>query len=1124
MKNKDIHSKVRSMFTGGGSNAASTTGLTATFEGMGSSTSALLEETVRNNAQRTKTLEQHTKLLKAIAQNSDGGGLISQLLNKFSTAAAVFAGAGIASVSGLAKSYGSKFAQSLAATIKKTTHSVVGVYSSIFSKGAEIVKKSGRAIATGFKNSVEVLMRASAAVAKTLGNAIKIFPRLISKLFWPVTALMGVVDGVKGWQNAEQLLGEDGKTFGGKMAAALGSAINGALLGIPDWIAKKLDFKNFSELTYEWPGILLKGKMKLVGAAANGVRKIGQFVADSVTRIWHSLPSVDTMVSYLPNITGLIRDNMNRIGKKIKDSIMNFFGKAMSWTGLGGKEDKFGGASKPGDFDSLLGPSGSVGPTPSFTPPRPFMFNDLNGVKGKAGTISNQSSNRVSKANQTHMIDVKNIHTTAAMAMVGIQAKGMEALLEKNKEDDEKLSKTLNKAISGSGGSVINMGYGGGDDLMNGMGYNGGGGVGGSFGTGGSGGGGSGGGGGASSSGGSTDSSGSPSAKALGSGKKAPTLGTVKSFDPFSPTITSTAALGSSELARASSFSSKSSPFSGTDSFAPVGSTSMAGNHHPGVDPASLMDKVKMAKAKATNLTTTSSTGGTMPTDTGNKNKDFLGKVYNATRSAGASHHEAALAASQAAWETGWGKHAPGNNLFGIKAGKSWKGDVQHLMTSEVINGRKVRMREPFRKYGTLEEGMKDRVEFMRKKFPGTASATSMEGMMHGLMNGKYGAYATDPNYTQKIGGTYTKYFGNVDPGMVVGSDGKTITSPTDTAKRLLSSSIGGGKGGFGGFSPMALSAAEDVLAGKTEGKHGARRMLSAGKRKGDYTPKGVRDSFVKENQRSVAGIRKGELDDNLVAQLNYAASKLGGRYDIVVGSGGQMPLAEAKRRGAVKRGKRWYLNGKAVRTGSTRHDGGGAGDLRIKDKETGKFLSMNNKHGRAVMSKLIEHSVEAGATGVGGGNNYMGANTLHIGGGKSTTWGGAGFVGPAHARGRKLAKSFDKSILKNFMPKDGKIVGDGPKSIPVEPHKVKTTSFKVPPTAAAVTSPTATLAAPTPAAVPPSRAAAINPAGHAAKLTAPPPSTMPSTGGANDIPAIGDIPALDEMSMLLINGSAITS
>jgi hypothetical protein len=113
--------------------------------------------------------------------------------------------------------------------------------------------------------------------------------------------------------------------------------------------------------------------------------------------------------------------------------------------------------------------------------------------------------------------------------------------------------------------------------------------------------------------------------------------------------------------------------------------------------------------------------------------------------------------------------------------------------------------------------------------------------------------------------------------------------------------------------------------------------------------------------------------------QLEYAAAQTNVNVDVL--SGGQ---------------PRFGPN----RTGSHRHDEGGAGDVKLRDPETGKYLDMRNPQDAERMAQFTEHAVRAGATGVGAGQGYMGAETLHIGGGRATTWGGAPWIAAAHARG----------------------------------------------------------------------------------------------------------------------------
>jgi hypothetical protein len=87
-------------------------------------------------------------------------------------------------------------------------------------------------------------------------------------------------------------------------------------------------------------------------------------------------------------------------------------------------------------------------------------------------------------------------------------------------------------------------------------------------------------------------------------------------------------------------------------------------------------------------------------------------------------------------------------------------------------------------------------------------------------------------------------------------------------------------------------------------------------------------------------------------------------------------------------------------RTGSHRHDLGGAADLYLVHPLTHHILDMRDPDDRVCMASFIQASVAAGATGVGAGLRYMGANALHIGGGSAAYWGGAEWLPAAYERG----------------------------------------------------------------------------------------------------------------------------
>lgn len=150
--------------------------------------------------------------------------------------------------------------------------------------------------------------------------------------------------------------------------------------------------------------------------------------------------------------------------------------------------------------------------------------------------------------------------------------------------------------------------------------------------------------------------------------------------------------------------------------------------------------------------------------------------------------------------------------------------------------------------------------------------------------------------------------------------------------------------------------------------------------------------------------------------QLAYAG-KVTGTYFVVGSGGNEMSKAEynAAKGKKTKIGNVYYLNGKAVRVGSTRHDHGNSADGSIVDAATGRTLDFSNLADRARIADFITASVKAGATGVGAAADYMGTKTVHIGGGATLAWGKAGrakhapgWVKEAHANGLEQAKGFD--------------------------------------------------------------------------------------------------------------------
>lgn len=113
---------------------------------------------------------------------------------------------------------------------------------------------------------------------------------------------------------------------------------------------------------------------------------------------------------------------------------------------------------------------------------------------------------------------------------------------------------------------------------------------------------------------------------------------------------------------------------------------------------------------------------------------------------------------SQAALETGWGKHiiheANGknsHNLFGIKSDKRWSGAAANVSTLEYRNGIAQKEIAAFRSYDSYEDSLKDYAKFVKNSSryeEAVNQGSSIKGYSEGLQNG---GYATDPNYAKKI-------------------------------------------------------------------------------------------------------------------------------------------------------------------------------------------------------------------------------------------------------------------------------------------------------------------------------------------------------------------------------------
>ncbi|USD31787.1 MULTISPECIES: flagellar assembly peptidoglycan hydrolase FlgJ [Vibrio] len=118
---------------------------------------------------------------------------------------------------------------------------------------------------------------------------------------------------------------------------------------------------------------------------------------------------------------------------------------------------------------------------------------------------------------------------------------------------------------------------------------------------------------------------------------------------------------------------------------------------------------------------------------------------------------DSSLLLAQAALETGWGQkvvsnsRGSSNNLFNIKADKSWAGDKVATQTLEYHQGVPVKENAAFRSYTSFEDSFNDYVRFLNDN-PRYTMALRHEGSNEQFIRGIHQAgYATDPQYANKV-------------------------------------------------------------------------------------------------------------------------------------------------------------------------------------------------------------------------------------------------------------------------------------------------------------------------------------------------------------------------------------
>ena len=131
---------------------------------------------------------------------------------------------------------------------------------------------------------------------------------------------------------------------------------------------------------------------------------------------------------------------------------------------------------------------------------------------------------------------------------------------------------------------------------------------------------------------------------------------------------------------------------------------------------------------------------------------DFIRKYWDeALRSQQQTTIPALFTITQAGLESGWGKHAPRFNFFGIKDSASWKGDTQVLPTKEYINGQWINTTAVFRAYPDARSSFVDHGIFfiINPRYKSALQFTNDNIKFTRAIS--EAGYATDPQYADKL-------------------------------------------------------------------------------------------------------------------------------------------------------------------------------------------------------------------------------------------------------------------------------------------------------------------------------------------------------------------------------------
>jgi hypothetical protein len=136
---------------------------------------------------------------------------------------------------------------------------------------------------------------ARSPLGRIAGQGLRLGGNVLGKLAWPVAIGMSIFDGVNGMRNADNILGR--KTNGTEKAqVGMAQAVNGFLLGLPDFLSKKVFGQSFAKLMVDGLGDVQKQLTNKINGIWDGTRKMIGAGFGTVANVYNK--SLSAMTKY----------------------------------------------------------------------------------------------------------------------------------------------------------------------------------------------------------------------------------------------------------------------------------------------------------------------------------------------------------------------------------------------------------------------------------------------------------------------------------------------------------------------------------------------------------------------------------------------------------------------------------------------------------------------------------------------------------------------------------------------------------------------------------------------------------------------------------------------------------